>query len=201
VRLRTNPRVPFSKRSGSNGGKLARELPLDHVPLGLPAYRLLEAVHSVTTIERTACQAKIRLRKSPSKRWLRSSSIPSPKRRSDSAASSSRVINADDRVSAVVLWRSQDSPARTPSVTNPTASALPTGPGFTGRAWPITVGLFPRCATRSPPAPKEAPHEPQKRFSGGLACRHRWAGRYLFLPLGAASLPITEGRRPVRETS
>jgi hypothetical protein len=34
----------------------------------------------------------------------------------------------------VIRWRSQDIPARMASVTNPTASALPTNPGFTGRA-------------------------------------------------------------------
>jgi hypothetical protein len=42
------------------------------------------------------------------------------------------VDNADCRSSAVILWRSQDSPARIASVPNPTASALPTDPGFTG---------------------------------------------------------------------
>ena len=86
------------------------------------------------------------------------------------------MVNVDDRCSAVVLRPSQDSPARTASVTNPTASALPTGPGFTDKEWPITVGLPSRRATRSLPAPKEVPHHPQKRFSCRLACWHRGHG-------------------------
>jgi hypothetical protein len=127
-------------------------------------------------IERTARQAKTRPRCSPSNSWTRTASRLCPKRRSDTAVSSSRVVNFDDRSSTVLLWRSHDSPARKASVTNPTASASPTGPGFTGRAWPITVGLPSRRATRSLPAPKEVPHHPQKRFSCGLACWHRGHG-------------------------
>jgi len=127
-------------------------------------------------IERTARQAKTRPRCSPSNSWTRTASRLSPKRRSDTAVSSPRVVNFDDRSSTVLLWRSQDSPACVASVTNPTASALPTGPGFTDKERPITVGLPSRRATRSLPAPKEVPHHPQKRFSCGLACWHRWHG-------------------------
>ena len=79
------------------------------------------------------------------------------------------MVNVDDRSSAVILWRSQDIPARMASVPNPTASAVPMGPGFTGSAWPITVKLPSRRAMRSVLALKEAPHHPQKRFTGVLA--------------------------------
>ena len=139
-------------------------------------------------IERTARQAKPRPLCSPSNSWIRTSSRLRPKRRLGTAASSSRVVNVDDRCSAVVLRCSQDSPARTASVSNPTVSALPTGPGFTGRAWPMTAGLPSRCATRSVLAPKEAPHHPQNRFSGGLACRHRRHGAWSVMVYLASSL-------------
>ena len=119
---------------------------------------------------------------------MRTSSSPRPKRPSDTAVSSSRVVNVNGVSSAVFLWRSQDSPARTASVANPTASALPTGPDFTGRAWPLTVGLFPRRTTRSLLASKEAPHEPQKQFCGGLACRHRGHGAWLIMAPSSSSL-------------
>ena len=53
---------------------------------------------------------------------------------------------------------------------------MPTGFSFAGRARPVGIGLPCRRAMRSLPTLNEAPHEPQKRFSGGLACRHRGHG-------------------------
>ena len=107
---------------------------------------------------------------------MRISSRLRPKRRSDTVVSGSRGRNVDGWFSAAVLWRNQVSPSRKASVTNPTATAVPAGPSFAGRVRPITVRSPPRCAMRSLLAFNGAPHEPQKRFSGGLACLHRGHG-------------------------
>src|ERR687894_1822009 len=100
------------------------------------------------------------------------------KRRSDTAVPEVRAVDVDGRASIAVLRRSQDSPARKANAANPTATALPADPSFAGRARLFAVGVPPRCATSSLPAPIEAPHEPQKRFSDGLACRHRGHGAW-----------------------
>ena len=134
------------------------------------------SIGSVMTIERIARQAKVRLRLSLFNASMRISSELRPKRRSDTTVSGFRGSNVDGWSSAAILWRNQASPPRKASVTNPTATALPAGLSFAGRVRPITVRLPLRCAMRSLLASNEAPHEPQKRFSGGLACLHRGHG-------------------------
>ena len=79
------------------------------------------------------------------------------------------MVGVGERSSGVVLWRSQDIPARKASVANPTASALPTGPGFMGMAWPNALKVSSRRGTRSLLLSNEAPHHPQKRFCDGCS--------------------------------
>src|SRR5215211_2469839 len=107
---------------------------------------------------------------------MSTSSRLSPKRRSDAAVSTCRALSVNGRSSALVLWRSQDNPTSAASVTSPTATTLPAGPSFAGRMRLTAVKAPSRRGTNSWLLSNEAPHHPQKRFSGGLAWRHRRHG-------------------------
>src|SRR5215216_4895144 len=89
---------------------------------------------------------------------MSTSSRLSPKRRSDAAVSTCRALSVNGRSSALVLWRSQDNPS------------------FAGRMRLTAVKAPSRRGTNSWLLSNEAPHHPQKRFSGGLAWRHRRHG-------------------------
>jgi len=68
-----------------------------------------------------------------------------------------------------IAWRGPPCKA---NVINAPANALPAGPSFAGRVRPITISFFSWGTTSSVLTSNEAPHELQKRISGGLACRH-----------------------------
>src|SRR5918998_2963625 len=107
---------------------------------------------------------------------MSTSSRLSPKRCPDAAASTCWAVNVNGFSSALVLWRSQDTPPPAASVTSPTATTLLAGPSFAGRARLTAAKAPSRRGTNSWLLSNEAPHHPQKRFSGGLAWRHRGHG-------------------------
>src|SRR5918997_1944604 len=107
---------------------------------------------------------------------MSTSSRLSPKRCPDAAASTCRAVSVNGRSSALVVWRSKDNPTSAASVTSSTATTLPAGPSFAGRVRLTAVKAPSRRGTNSWLLSNEAPHHPQKRFSGGLAWRHRGHG-------------------------
>ena len=119
---------------------------------------------------------KTRLRRPPSNSWMSTSSRLSLRRRWEAAVSTCRAARVNGLSSALVLWRSQDNPTSAASVTSPTATTFPAGPSFAGRARLTAVKAPCLRGANSWPLSNEAPHHPQKRFSGGLAWRHRGHG-------------------------
>jgi hypothetical protein len=107
---------------------------------------------------------------------MSTSSRLSPKRRSDTAVSTCGMVSVNGRSSALVVRRSQDNPTSAASVTSPTATTLPAGPSFAGRVRLTAAKAPSRRGTNSWVLSNEAPHHPQKRFSSGLAWRHRGHG-------------------------
>src|ERR671912_2713558 len=99
-----------------------------------------------------------------------------PTKRSDAPVSTCRAVSVNGRSSALVVWRSKGNPTSAASVTSPTATTLPAGPSFAGRIRLTAVKAPSRRGTNSWLLSNEAPHHPQKRFSGGLAWRHRGHG-------------------------
>src|SRR5919112_3590484 len=92
------------------------------------------------------------------------------------AESASRTAGSEDRSSVPILRCSQERLASAARTATPTASVLLTGPSLAGHARAAWTGLCSWRVASCSPLFSWTPHDPQKRFVGGLSWLHRGHG-------------------------